>query len=81
VCAASAGEWPLIVRPSLRHQLRRRLAVYGVTFFLGIASLSQILNQLFPVLPGTARAIIAIGTAVVATMLVAWADIRANITY
>ncbi|HEU4543222.1 MAG TPA: gamma-glutamylcyclotransferase family protein [Jiangellaceae bacterium] len=75
------SDWPVLVRPSVRHQLRRRVAVYGVTFFLGIASLSQVFALMAPSFPEWVRVLAAVLTAVIATIIVAWVDIRANISY
>ncbi|MER6665516.1 gamma-glutamylcyclotransferase family protein [Amycolatopsis japonica] len=72
---------PVLVRPSVRRLLQQRIARYGVTFFLGIASLSQLLALFAPTLPSLLRGLVAIATAVLATIVVAWLDIRASLAH
>lgn len=74
-------DWPVLVRPSVGHLLRRRIVIYGITFFLGTASLSQVLSLLMPNLPSAARAAVAIALAAVTTIAVTLIDIRANLRY
>ncbi|EMD21916.1 gamma-glutamylcyclotransferase family protein [Amycolatopsis azurea] len=72
---------PVLVRPSVRRLLQQRIARYGVTFFLGIASLSQLLALFAPTLSSLVRGLLAIATAILATVIVAWLDIRASLSY
>ncbi|MFI7119547.1 gamma-glutamylcyclotransferase family protein [Amycolatopsis sp. NPDC049868] len=72
---------PVLVRPSVHRLLQQRIAKYGVTFFLGIASLSQLLALFAPTLPSLLRGLMAIATAVLATVVVALLDIRASLSH
>ncbi|MEU7789710.1 gamma-glutamylcyclotransferase family protein [Amycolatopsis sp. NPDC049159] len=74
-------DWPLTVRPSVIHLLRRRAVIYGITFFLGTASLSNLFSLFIPALTGTGRGLVAILTAIVATITVAVMDVRVNVGY
>ncbi|MFI6168856.1 gamma-glutamylcyclotransferase family protein [Nocardia sp. NPDC051052] len=73
--------WPVLVRPSISHLLRRRVAVYGITFLLGIASLGQVLGLLLPQFNGIPRGVAAVILSIIATALVAWIDVRAKVRY
>lgn len=79
--AGSFLNWPVLVRPSVTHLLRRRVAVYGITFLLGIASLGQVLGLLAPNLTNMQRGVTAVVCAIVATAFVALIDVRAKIRY
>ncbi|WP_330249820.1 gamma-glutamylcyclotransferase [Nocardia sp. NBC_00565] len=79
--AGSYLNWPVLVRPSVSHLLRRRIAVYGITFLLGIASLSKIFELLLPSMTDVSRGVAAVICAVVATAIVTLVDVRAKIRY
>lgn len=73
--------WPATVRPSVRHLVFRRCAVYGVTFLLGTASLSQLLILLLPSISSPIRGAIAVAAATVSTVVVAYFDVRSVLRY
>lgn len=73
--------YPVIVRPSIRHLFRRRLAIYGVTFFLGISSLGTVASMFMPNIASPVRGVIAVGVAVIATLVVVLADLRSSVKY